>query len=212
MKPAALLLTFTCLGAGCGSLENEPLLTGVIRGQVLGADQDALVMVLGHEELTRIPDAEGRFELVGVPVGSAELLVLINFFQSRRLTVEVGAASIVELGEVAPTLSGEFEVYLKAPGGQRVTGGRMILLGTPLSSSVRPPEDEAEVDVPAGCYDAEVRVPGLGVEVVSGCVPEGGVFKRILTFPVPDGSPGREGCPVTGCQGLLTCQADLSCG
>jgi len=209
LLPTVLLMA--CLGAGCGSLDNEPLRTGTIRGQLANTDTSALVSVIGHEALVTAPDAEGRFVLDGVPLGPVELLVVINLRQSRRLSVEVGAASIVELGPVEPAISGDFEIYVKAPGGQRVTGGSAVLVGTPLVSSVRPPEDEAEFHLPAGCYEAVVTVPGLGGGTVNGCLEAGGLFEHILQLEVPDGSAGREGCVVTGCQGLLTCQPDRSC-
>ena len=204
-------LLMACLGAGCGSFDNQPLLTGTIRGQLANTDTSALVSVIGHEALVTAPDAEGRFALEGVPLGTAELFVVINLRESRRFTVEVGAASIVELGPVEPALSGDFEVYVKAPGGQRVTGGQAVLVGTPLVVSIKPPEDEAEFHLPAGCYETILTVPGLGSGSISGCIEAAGLFERNLLLEPPDGSPGREGCVVTGCQGLLTCQADRSC-
>lgn len=97
-------IALTALTA-CGSLDNEPLLTGVIRGQLAGTDASALVAVVGRDDLVTRPDAEGRFELQAVPLGSVDLLVMINAAESRRLTVEVGAASIVELGQIAPAIS-----------------------------------------------------------------------------------------------------------
>ena len=201
------------LGAltACGSLDNEPLRVGVIRGQLAGTDASALVAVVGRDDLVTAPDLEGRFELTHVPLGSVDLLVVINARESRRLTVEVGAATIVELGPVAPAPSARFEVYVTAPGGQVVTGGTVSLVGTPLSGSIRAPENEVEFRVPAGCYEALVSVPGLGTAPVSGCVDGGALLERRLTLEAPDGTPGREGCVVTGCRGFLTCQADRSC-
>lgn len=196
---------------GCGSLDNEPLLVGVIRGQLANTDETALVAVVGRDDLVTRPDFEGRFELSQVPLGSVDLLVVINALESRRFTVEVGAASVVELGAVAPAPSAHFELYVRAPGGQRVNGGTVALLGTPLTARIRGAESEADFNLPAGCYEAQVAVAGLGTTTVSGCVDAGGRFERIITLAEPDGSPGREGCSVSGCQGLLVCQADRSC-
>lgn len=196
---------------GCGSLDNEPLLVGVIRGQLANSDDTALVAVVGRDDLVTRPDAEGRFELTSVPLGQVDLLVVINALESRRFTVQVGAASLVELGAIAPAPSAHFEIYVRAPGGQRVNGGTVALVGTPLTTRIRGSESEAEFDLPAGCYEALVTVAGLGTGNVSGCVEEAGRFEQTFTFPPPDGSPGREGCPVSGCQGVLVCQADLSC-
>jgi hypothetical protein len=85
------------------------------------------------------------------------------------------------------------------------------LRGTPLRFSIRAPENEAEFRAPSGCYDFVVSVPGLGSETVNGCAEGAGAFSRRVMMAVPDGSPGREGCAVTGCEGLLTCQADRGC-
>lgn len=201
------------LGAlsACGSLDNEPLRVGVIRGQLANTDASALVAVIGRDDLVTAPDAAGRFELQGVPLGSVDLLVVINAQQSRRLTVAVGAASIVELGPVDPAPSALVEVSVAAPGGQLVTGGTVSLVGTPLTRPIEAPEDEAEFMVPVGCYQALVSVPGLGTGTVAGCLDGGGRLRRHVTLEAPDGSPGREGCAVTGCRGVLTCQADRSC-
>ena len=209
MKRLATLLL--CALTACGSLDNEPLSVGVIRGQLADADASALVSVVGRVDLVTTPDVQGRFELQGVPLGNADLFVIINARESRRLSVQVGGASIVELGSVTPELSGHFEVYVSAPGGQAVTGGTVTLVGTPLRGPIRPPEDEVEFSAPGGCYEALVSVPGLGTATVSGCLDAGGQLERRITLEAPDGSAGREGCVVTGCRGALTCQADRSC-
>lgn len=201
------LLTLTA----CGSLDNEPLRAGVIRGQLLGADARALVAVVGREDLVTRPDAQGFFELKPVPLGSVELLVVINAREARRLTVEVGAATVVELGAVEPAPTAIFEVYVKPAAGQRVTGGSVVLVGTPFSGTLKAPEDEAEFRVPAGCYEARITVAGLGSTTLSDCVDAGAYLERHITLAPPDGSAGNEGCAVSGCQGLLVCQADRSC-
>ena len=196
---------------GCGSLDNDPLRTGTVRGQLTGTDATALVSVVGRDDLVTAPDVEGRFELTGVPLGNVELLLMINASQSRRVTVAVGAASVVELGPVEPAPSQEFEIYVKTSGNQRVTGGSVTLVGTPLVKSIRAPEDEAEFYVPPGCYQAFISVPGLGSATVEGCMEPGLPFEKTFTFDAPDGTPGREGCSVTGCNFALSCQPDFSC-
>jgi hypothetical protein len=207
-----MLIALTAL-AGCGGFENEPFKTGVLRGQLVGTDATALVSVVGHENLSARPDAAGRFELANVPLGQVDLLVIVNALQSKRFSVEVGGASIVELGVVEPRPSVKFEVHVKAPGHQWLGGGRVSLLGTPLSEPLELDFDEAEAEfyVPPGCYDAQVTVPGLGDVTRSGCVAEGESFDTTVRMPEPDGSPGREGCEVTGCPLLLTCQSDRTC-
>jgi hypothetical protein len=206
-----LSLSLVVLLAACGSLDNDPLRTGTIRGQVTGTDPTSSISVIGREELVTSPDVEGRFALAGVPLGNVELLVVINATQSRRLSVEVGPASVVELGAIEPAPSQEFEVYVKGPSGQRVTGGTVSLVGTPLLKAIRAPEDEAEFFLPPGCYQALISVPGLGTATIDGCMEPGFSFEKIFTFDPPDGTVGREGCSVTGCKSALVCQSDGSC-
>jgi hypothetical protein len=198
MKRSLLTIALCALSA-CGGFENEPFKVGVVRGQLGGTiDSTALVAVVGRQDLVTRPDATGRFELRNVPIGPVDLLVVTNLRESQRLSVTVGGASIVEL-------------YLSAEGGHALTNATISLVGTPFTSGVSPFENEAEFFVPAGCYDAHVVVRGLGETTVQGCVTEGGLFERRVNFGLPDGTEGREGCAVTGCEDGLTCQADRSC-
>jgi hypothetical protein len=201
MKRSLLTIALCALSA-CGGFENEPFKVGVVRGQLGGTiDSTALVAVVGRQDLVTRPDATGRFELRNVPI----------LRESQRLSVTVGGASIVELGALTPRPSGKFEIYLSAEGGHALTNATISLVGTPFTSGVSPFENEAEFFVPAGCYDAHVVVRGLGETTVQGCVTEGGLFERRVNFGLPDGTEGREGCAVTGCEDGLTCQADRSC-
>jgi hypothetical protein len=202
-----------CALSACGGFENEPLTVGVVRGQLAGTvGEGAVVAVIGHEQLVTRPDAMGRFELRNVPIGPADLLIISSQEESRRLSITVGSASVVELGVLTPRPSARFEIYLSAEGGHRTSGGSVTLVGTPLVSSVQAMLDnEAEFFVPGGCYTAHVVVPGLGQTTVDGCVAEGGLFERRLAFGLPDGTEGQEGCSVTGCEDGLACQADRSC-
>jgi hypothetical protein len=211
MKRSLLTIALCALSA-CGGFENEPFKVGVVRGQLGGTiDSTALVAVVGRQDLVTRPDATGRFELRNVPIGPVDLLVVTNLRESQRLSVTVGGASIVELGALTPRPSGKFEIYLSAEGGHALTNATISLVGTPFTSGVSPFENEAEFFVPAGCYDAHVVVRGLGETTVQGCVTEGGLFERRVNFGLPDGTEGREGCAVTGCEDGLTCQADRSC-
>lgn len=200
------------LVAACGGFDNRPFSTGVVRGVVTGADDNAFVAVVGHDELVTQPDvATGAFELRGVPLGAQELLVVAMARRAVRVPIEVGGGNALELGAVEPRPTVHFELYVRAPGGQRVAG-TVFLDGTPLSNVIRGAEDEATFNVPAGCYTARAVVVGLGEKTVSECVPEGALtFERQLLLDAPDGSAGREGCVVSGCKGGLVCDADLAC-
>ncbi|MFZ5442903.1 MAG: hypothetical protein ACOZQL_23055 [Myxococcota bacterium] len=196
----------------CGGFENEPFKTGVVRGQVTGADERALVSVIGREDLTTKPDAAGAFELAGVPLGQAELLIIANATSSRRLTVEVGGASVVELGVVDAPPSVKLEVHVEG-GYHDLSHGTVRLVGTPLTRRIEVEgfESEAEFFVPAGCYEARASVPGLGQASNTLCFTDTLTHSLRVTFPTPDGSEGREGCSVTGCLFPFTCQSDRTC-
>lgn len=209
MKP--LLPIALAVLAACGGLENAPLRTGTVRGQLTGADGRAVVGVLGNEALRTAPGPDGRFVLEGVPTGEVELLVVVNALQAQRLKVTVDSATILDVGTVQARESGAIELYAVAPGGQLLTGGTVSLVGTPFSSPIRGPENEGEMVVPAGCYQGRVAVPGLGSALSSVCVEEGRRVERRISLAPPDGSVGREGCAVTGCSAGLTCSADRSC-
>lgn len=212
MKRLALI---TLVGlTACGGLENEPFKTGVVRGQLTGTDDKALVSVVGRDDLATRPDATGAFELAGVPLGQAELLIIVNATHSRRLTVEVGGAAIVQLGVVEPRPSMKVEVHVVSPGLHWLGNGTVTMVGLPVSAPIEVEglESEAEFRLPAGCYEARAAVPGLGEATKSFCVTESVPASTRVTMPEPDGSPGREGCSVTGCPLLLTCQANRSCG
>lgn len=197
--------------AACGGFDNTPFQTGVVRGVITGADDQAFITVVGREELVARPDPSGAFELRDVPLGAQELLVVATARRALRVSIEVGGGDALELGALEPKPTVHFELYVRAPGGQRVAG-TVFLDGTPLSSTIHGSEDEAEFNVPAGCYTARAVVAGLGQKTLTECVPEGAlVWERPLTLDAPDGSAGREGCVVSGCKGGLTCQPDLSC-
>jgi hypothetical protein len=207
------LTASTCLAllSACGSLDNEPFKTGTLRGQMTGHDGSALVAVIGRDDLVTTPDADGRWQLVGVPLGRQDLLIIVAARQAQRVSVEVSGASTVDVGVAQPKPTVNFELYVRAPGGQRVAG-TVSLLGTPLTQTIRGIENEVHFYVPAGCYQARAVVVGLGEKVTEQCLAEGAVvIERTVTMDVPDGSAGREGCVVAGCAGALSCEPDLSC-
>lgn len=206
-----LATSLAMLVSACGGLENEPFKVGTVKGQISDADQSALVSVVGREDLVARPDTQGFFVLQNVPLGRVELLVVHNRTQLERVSVDVAGASSVDLGPVAPQPGVHTELYVQAPGGQYLAG-TVQFVGTPLAATIRPPEFEAELHLPPGCYTARAVVAGLGTQTDEFCISAGAfAVTRRLTMPVPDGSAGNEGCPVSGCQAGLVCQADLAC-
>jgi hypothetical protein len=209
----ALLAAALALGTltACGELENAPLTLGVIRGSLVGATASSKVAVYQRPELVPTLDADGGFEFVGVPVGPVEVLALISAARAERITVDVVGGAVANLGAREGRPVGKFELNFKAPSGQRVDKATALVEGTPLSLRFEEP-GEAEFRVPAGCYHVQGAVPGLGSKLVEACVTEVGEREVTFSFPQPDGSPGREGCLVTGCVTGLSCRADGACG
>jgi hypothetical protein len=209
MKTALL---FACLTAtACGGLENEPLTYGVVRGALLGATSTSTVSIFGRPDLIATPDSAGNFEITRVPQGHVDVLKLINLDYGERQTLELQGGSIADLGTSSGRPVGFFEVELVAPGGQSLKQGAIALSGTPISVKIERNEPEWQIRIPAGCYDITATVPGLGSKTAQGCASETMHRDVHIVMPVPDGSPGREGCQVTGCVGTLRCQADHSC-
>lgn len=199
MVRRALFLLLVLGLAACGGFENEPLLYGVIRGQLAHASADALVSVEGLPELRTVPDATGAFELRHVPLGPVTLLILENATSAQRVDVQVGAAEIVELGALTSKPAGEIEIDFTLPGHLPLVDGAISLEGTPFTAVVAEGDHETDVVVPAGCYDVSATAKGVGSVTVNVCVQAGQRAEQHVEFPRPDGSAGREGCAVTGC-------------
>ena len=192
--------------AACGGFDNEPLLYGIIRGQLSSASAQALVVVLEHPELQTRPDATGHFEIQHVPLGPATLLIRESDTRARRVEVDVGAAEIVELGVVATEPAAHLELEFFPPTGIPVIDPRVTIDGTPLTGESAEMGRELELTLPAGCYRVVASAKGVGsVTFDEVCVTAGQRVERHVEFPRPDGSPGREGCVVTGCQYPLEC-------
>lgn len=194
----------------CGGLENEPLTLGVIRGNLIGSTPKSSVSIFQKPEFISTVDGNGDFELRGVPRGTADLLVIINDDAAERVQVEVEGGVVTNLGSRKGRPTGTLEIELIAPAWQKVDKGTVVVEGTPLELEVSDP-NEREFKMPAGCYRVTATVPGLGTKHDEPCVREGVMQEVHMVFPIPDGSPGREGCKVTGCQFGLTCRADGAC-
>ena len=207
-SPSLLLLIIA--SSACGGLDNEPLSWGIVRGSLLGASSSSTVSVFGRPELIASPDMAGNFSL-RVPQGEADLLALISDTNAERIPVQVHDGLVVDLGARSGLPPGVLELELKAPSFQALTRGTASVDGTPLSIKL---EEVGEwiFRLPAGCYQVVGTVPGLGAITTQGCAVEGKHSEVEFRFPRPDGSPGHEGCVVTGCVDALVCHADGSCG
>jgi hypothetical protein len=208
----ALVATLVLVAASaCGGLENEPLTLGIVRGSLLGASAKTSVSIFHQTQLSAVVDATGAFELRGVPQGEVEVLALISTTHAERIKVSVQGGGVTDVGVRAGRPVSTLELELQPPSFQRVDRGTVVVEGTPLSLKLEEP-GEWVFYTPEGCYQVTATVPGLGSKTTQICATESVQHEVHLAFPPPNGSPGREGCRVSGCLVGLECHADGACG
>ncbi len=106
--------------ASCGGLDNDPLTTGVVRGQLSEVDSSALVAPVAApaaELLTRRAtlSADGSFELSALPAGSYTLFIVATADKVLEVQVAVRAGSISELGLLTPVPGAFIDARLSQP-------------------------------------------------------------------------------------------------
>ncbi len=200
--------------AGCGGFDNLPLTEGVVRGQVAEAQPGrALVSVLGRPDLLTRPSGSGEFVLSRVPQGATELFIVASDQKALRAPVVVRGAAVEDLGLLTPRLGAFLKLHLRTSGHQRLGRTLVEVAGTPYAQVTVSDDGNSLVGpLPEGCYDVAAQVPGFGLLKQSVCLLEDDELELELDLPEPDGSPGREGCLVTGCEaGAYTCRGDGRC-
>ncbi|MBM4780822.1 MAG: hypothetical protein GQE15_24260 [Archangiaceae bacterium] len=206
----ALFVSVAVLLAGCGGLDNSPLRLGVVRGVVLNPTVESLVIVEQLPELNAKPAADGRFEIAGVPQGDVALLVLASGTNAERLTVKVQGGAVSELGTVTPKVGARLTVHVHVPSNQSRANAVVTVAGVVIQKKL---DREGEVDValPSGCYPIKVAIRGLGAVEKQVCV-EAPKYREVdFELLEPDGSAGREGCSVSGCETGYVCRSNGSC-
>jgi hypothetical protein len=196
--------------SACGGFDNTPLRLGVVRGVVSNPTIDTVVMVEQLPALSTRPSPDGSFELTGVPQGEVTLLVLASASNAERLTVNVRGGEVAELGSVGQTPGARLEIEVRVPSFQSRAKTTVQVNGVTLQRALSR-DGEVSVALPSGCYPVIVSLPGLGSVEKQVCVEAPTRREEHFDLLVPDGSPGREGCSVTGCD-LFTCRSDGSCG
>lgn len=207
----ALLVALAVTLAGCGGFDNTPFRVGVVRGVVPNPTVNTVVLVEQQPALSARPDAQGRFELVDVPQGEVTLLVLASAANAERLTVTVRGGDVVDTGAVGTKAGARLEIVVHVPSNQSRLQTR-IQVGSVTLTQLLDREGEVHVALPTGCYPVVVSIPGLGTMERQVCVTAPTMRQVQFELPEPDGSPGREGCSVSGCEVGLTCRSNGSCG
>lgn len=206
----ALFASVAVLLAGCGGLDNSVLRLGVVRGVVMNPTIDSLVIVEQLPELNTRPAADGRFEISGVPQGDISLLVLASGTNAERLTVKVQGGAVSELGTVSAKQGARLAVHVHVPSNQSRANAVVTVAGVVIQKKLDR-EGEVEIALPTGCYPVNVSIRGLGSIEKQVCVEAPKSREVDFELPEPDGSPGREGCSVSGCETGKVCRSNGSC-
>lgn len=206
----ALLASMLLVLAGCGGLDNSVLRLGVVRGVVMNPTIESLVIVEQLPELNAKPAADGRFEIAGVPQGDISLLVLASGTNAERLTVKVQGGAVSEVGTVAPKAGARLTVHVHVPSNQSLANTVVTVAGVVIQKKL---DRDGEVDValPTGCYAVNVSIRGLGAVEKQVCVEAPKSREVDFELREPDGSPGREGCSVSGCEQGYVCRSSGAC-
>ena len=152
-----------------GTVDTLATPTGTVRGRIVAPDGRPLAGVqVRAGDATATTDADGRFELTGVPVGTAEIVIEAQApYQARRATVQVGA------GTAAEVALGDVPVERALPPGQirgvvRTLAGKPVaatVVVEPLGVTVEAGDDGAfRIDVPPGKYEVVLSAPGLATQ------------------------------------------------
>lgn len=207
----ALLVTVALVVlAACGGLDNGPLRLGVIRGVVPNPTIDTVVLVEQAPALSTRPSADGHFELTGVPQGDVTLLVLASATHAERLTVNVRGGEVAEVGSVGQTPAARLEIVVHVPSNQSRLQTKVQVNGVTLQKPLDR-EGEVAIALPTGCYPVIVSIPGLGSLEKQVCMQAPTMREVQFELPEPNGTPGREGCSVSGCEPGYSCRSDGSC-
>ncbi len=214
----ALLASVVLVASACGGLDNTPLRLGNIRGVVQNVTPTSLVATEPTETLPSVlstrPQADGRFEFLGVPQGEVKLLILSSSTTAERLTLNVQGGSIVDVGAVGAAPSAQLRLIVEPPaflGFEKATIQVGALDLTQPLELIQGHEGLARIGLPTGCYPTVVSIPGLGSVSKNVCV-ESPLTRTVeFEFPFPDGSPGREGCSLSGCLSGHSCLSNGFC-
>lgn len=214
----ALLASVLLCASACGGLDNGPLRLGNIRGVVQNMTPTSIVSTEATETFPTVistkPQADGRFELVGVPQGEVKLLILSSSTTAERITLNLQGGSVADVGAVGAAPSAQLRLVVEPPAFLSFDKATIhvgaLELTRPLEL-IQGHEGLARIGLPSGCYPTVVAIPGLGSLSKNVCV-EAPLTKTVeFEFPFPDGSAGREGCSVSGCLSGHTCLSNGLC-
>lgn len=198
------------LVAGCGSLDNDPLRTGIIRGRAVEApiSSTSLALVRERTQLRTSLGEDGAFELREVPAGKVSLYVVASTNAAALLEVEVPGGRVVDVGDIRLGAAATLTVQVSVEGGLSAAGAVVSVPGTPFEAVPLDANEQAVLaPLPAGCYEVEVSIPNMGAEDEHVCVAAG--ENRLLLLEV--GTEAGAECAEYGCSDGLVCASDGRC-
>ncbi len=208
----ALIASLVVVGlSACGGLENEPLTLGIVRGSLERASASGWVAIAGRPTTRQALGAGGTFEFRDLQHGEIELFGVANDAEALRRTVAVEGGGITQLGQLAAHPGGFVSVDVKTSTGLFLGRGTVEIPNQPWTTTLDILGHGSLGPLPVGCWDIHLSIPGAAVLERQACTTEGGTEAAEFDLVEPDGTPGHEGCAITGCQDGLECGDDRIC-
>lgn len=162
----------TVVLTACGGLDNRPLRTGTVIGQLQACEApDSVVGVVGDPSLNVTAGADCAFRLDGIEPGPVELFVAASAKKVMLVGLEARAATLTDLGVLDPRPGAFIRLSAHAAGNPE---GELTAPDLPLRATAIGKSGMARLGpLPKGCFRFEVALSGLGKKALSQCFSEG---------------------------------------
>jgi len=199
----------------CGELQNDRLRVATVKGRVISANgaPGGLVLVQERTEIRGPLEADGRFEVAGVPAGTTHLYVMAPDTGGVIKEVVARGGQLVDLGEIELLPAASVAVVVTIVGGYSASEGTVTVMGTPYEAQPIEVDERAFfAPLPAGCYEIQTSVPSVGLQTAQACVEPGVQATIAVHFAAANASiPFAGGCSQIGCVLGRRCIADGRC-
>ncbi len=150
--------------SACGGLSTPDLSRGAVAGRIDGALPGAYAYVYGAPQLRAALAADGTFEIDGVPVGSASVVLYDGWDHAEMVAVEVRGATRTWIDRTAAAmpLAGSIVAAARPQGGTIGMGASYTVDGAVLAGVLA--SGALSVDLwplPAGSFVVRAALPGF---------------------------------------------------
>ncbi len=195
--------------SACGGLETPDLSRGAVAGRIDGALPGAYAYVYGAPQLRAALAADGTFEIDGVPVGSASVVLYDGSNHAEMVAVEVQGATRAWIDRTAAAmpLAGSIVAAARPQGGTIGMGASYTVDGTVLAG-VMATSTALSVELwplPGGSFVVWAALPGF-LSVATPVTALGGATvaaEADLNIDPPD---PEHGCVNKTCRAPLLCE------